>query len=88
MTEFPNRCPYCVNCPNRWDVAHEPWWLAMCGRWQQCPDDPDAFWNMDRDRYRIEEREAKLDPQGYYRGRSGEDAGPYTHIIKRARDIG
>lgn len=63
------RCPQCAYCPcpsGRGD--HEAWWWAMCARWSQCPNDSDAFWNMDRAMFLREQKAAKEDPAAYERG--------------------
>ncbi len=73
MSGYPT-CPGCPDCAHRVEGAtHEAWWLAMCQHFAQCPDDPDAFWNVPRDRFESEKREAQLDPVEYLRERGYSD---------------
>jgi hypothetical protein len=59
-------CPGCEFCPDPSGPAdHEAWWWALCRRWGQCPNDPDAFWQLDAARLRRETALAKEDPEGY-----------------------
>lgn len=43
------------------EYQHPKWWLALCARWGQDPDDPDAFCTTPPERLKALVAEAKAE---------------------------